>query len=488
MHLSQSAAACDDGGMAAPTLNSPVHWIDGRAAAGSGETIDVVDPATGATVATVPAGTAADVDQAVQAAQRAFPGWSTTPVAERAAVVQRISDGLKARAAEIAGSITAEMGAPITFSQNVQAGMPIASSASFAALAEAFPWEEEIGNSLVVKEPIGVVGAITPWNYPLHQIVAKVAPALLAGNTVVLKPTEVAPLTASLLAAVAEEAGVPAGALNIVHGTGPVVGEAIAAHPGVDMVSFTGSTRAGKRVSVVAADTIKRVALELGGKSANVVLESADLAKAVKVGLGAAWQNGGQTCTAWTRMLVPAAKQDEIVEALVAAAGKYTVGDPTDPTTRIGPMSSEIQRQRVTSYISQGIASDARLVLGGADRVPGLENGAYVQPTIFAGVDPDAVIAQEEIFGPVLSVIPYTSEEEAVEIANRTVYGLAGAVFGEPDHAMSVARRIRAGQVDVNGGKFNMLAPFGGYKQSGNGRELGRYGLEEFLETKSIQR
>ncbi|MBN9737994.1 MULTISPECIES: aldehyde dehydrogenase family protein [unclassified Pseudonocardia] len=464
------------------------HVIGGTSRESAGtDRIEVVDPATGAPVGSVPAGTAADVDAAVAAARAAFPGWSETPVGQRAAVVKAISAGLKERAAEIADTITAEMGSPITFSQKVQVAMPIGSSATVAGLADGFAWTEEIGNSLVVREPIGVVGAITPWNYPLHQIVAKVAPALLAGNTVVLKPTEVAPLTAQILAEVAAAAGLPAGAFNVVHGTGPVVGEAIAAHPDVDMVSFTGSTRAGKRVSVVAADTVKRVALELGGKSANVILEDADLARAVKVGLGNAWINGGQTCTAWTRMLVPASKQDEIVAQLVAAAEKYSVGDPTDPSTRIGPMSSAAQQERVRGYVERGVADGARVVFGGPGPVEGLDGGAYVRPTIFADVEPDAVIAQEEIFGPVLSVIPYADEEQAVEIANSTVYGLAGAVFGEQEHAMAVARRLRTGQVDVNGGAFNIQAPFGGYKQSGNGRELGRYGLEEFLETKSIQ-
>ncbi|GEL25438.1 aldehyde dehydrogenase [Pseudonocardia sulfidoxydans NBRC 16205] len=474
--------------MAAPTLNTAGHWIAGETVAATGETIDVVNPATSEVVGTVPAGTAEDVDRAVRAARAVQREWADVDVAERAAVVQRISDGLKARAEDVASSITAEMGSPITFSRKVQATMPVGSSRGFAKLAADFPWQEEIGNSLVVKEPIGVVGAITPWNYPLHQIVAKVAPALLAGNTVVLKPTEIAPLTAQLLAEVAAEAGLPAGAFNIVHGTGPVVGEAIAGHPDVDMVSFTGSTRAGKRVSVVASETVKRVALELGGKSANVILPDADLGKAVKLGMGNAWINGGQTCTAWTRMLVPADRQDEILEMVEAAAAKYTVGDPAEETTRIGPMSSETQRQRVHGYIERGIADGARVVFGGAGQVEGLEAGAYVRPTVFADVAPDAVIAREEIFGPVLSVIPYRDEEEAVAIANDTVYGLAGAVFGEDDHALAVARRIRAGQVDVNGGAFNIMAPFGGYKQSGNGRELGRYGLEEFLETKAIQR
>ncbi|MCO1659136.1 aldehyde dehydrogenase family protein [Pseudonocardia humida] len=471
-----------------PGSGTSAHWIGGERVAGGGEVIEVVNPADGSIVGTVPAGTAADVDRAVAAARAALPGWAGTPVEERIAVAQRISQGLQARAGDIAASITAEMGSPISFSRTVQVGLPIGSSATAAGVAASFPWTEEIGNSLVVREPIGVVGAITPWNYPLHQVVAKVVPALIAGNTVVLKPTEVAPLTAAILAEVAAEAGLPAGAFNVVHGTGPVVGEAIAAHPDVDMVSFTGSTRAGKRVSVVASDTVKRVALELGGKSANVILDDADMGKAVKVGLANAWINGGQTCTAWTRMLVPASRHDEIVEQVVAAAAKYSVGDPTEEKTRIGPMSSTAQQQRVNGYIERGAADGATVAFGGPGAPEGLESGAYVRPTIFANVDPNAVIAQEEIFGPVLSVIPYADEEQAVEIANSTVYGLAGAVFGEQEHAMAVARRLRTGQVDVNGGTFNIAAPFGGYKQSGNGRELGRFGLEEFVETKSIQR
>ncbi|MFC4947232.1 aldehyde dehydrogenase family protein [Pseudonocardia sp. GCM10023141] len=472
--------------MAAPTQNAHQHWIAGENVSGGGEHIDVVNPATGEVVAGVPAGTAADVDRAVTAANAAFVDWSARPVAERAAVVKAISDGLAARNADIAAAVTSEMGSPLAFSRTVQAGLPVMTSAGVAGLAESFPWSEEIGNSLVVREPVGVVGAITPWNYPLHQIVAKIAPALLAGCTVVLKPSEIAPLTAAILAEITAAAGLPAGAFNIVHGTGPVVGEAIAAHPGVDMISFTGSTRAGKRVSVVASDTIKRVALELGGKSANVILDDADLGKAVKVGLANAWINGGQTCTAWTRMLVPASKHDEIVEMAAAAAAKYRVGDPNDETTRIGPMSSAAQQERVNGYIERGAADGATVAFSGD--VIGLDRGAYVAPTIFSGVTPDAAIAQEEIFGPVLSVIPYADEEQAVAIANSTVYGLAGAVFGEADHALAVAKRLRTGQVDVNGGSFNPMAPFGGYKQSGNGRELGRFGLEEFLEVKSIQR
>jgi aldehyde dehydrogenase (NAD+) len=474
--------------MTSPSLTATTHWIGGQAVTGDTGSIEVVNPASGEVIAAVPAGGAAEVDQAVVSATAAFPGWAGTEPAERAAIVQRISDGLQARLAEVADTITAEMGAPISLSRSAQAGLPVAVSASIAGLAADFPWTEEIGNSLIVREPVGVVGAITPWNFPLQQTVTKVVPALLAGNTVVFKPSEIAPLTARILAEVATEAGLPAGVLNVVYGAGPVAGEAIAAHPGIDMVSFTGSTRAGKRVSVVASDTVKRVALELGGKSANIILNGADVAQAVAIGLGYAWLNSGQVCGAWSRMLVPAARHQEIVELAIAAAAEYSVGDPTDEGTRIGPVASEAQRQRVVGYIERGIADGATLAIGGPGSIEGLEAGAYVQPTIFANVDPNSVIAQEEIFGPVLSIIPYADEDQAVEIANSTIYGLNGGVFGEPEHAMAVARRLRAGQVDVNGAEFNPLAPFGGYKQSGNGREMGRFGLEEFLEIKSIQR
>jgi aldehyde dehydrogenase (NAD+) len=464
------------------------HWIDGAAVAGSGA-IAVVNPATGETIAEVPRGGRAEVDEAVLAARQAFPAWSATPVADRVAAVLRIRDGLKARHEELAQSITAEMGSPITFARNVQLGMPMATSKGVAGLADGFAWSEEIGNSLVVREPVGVVGAVTPWNYPLHQVVAKLAPALVAGCTVVLKPSEVAPLTAGALALISAEAGLPAGVFNVVHGTGPEAGEALAAHPGVDMVSFTGSVAAGRRVQEVAAGTVKRVALELGGKSANIVLDDADLTQAVKVGLGNCFINGGQTCTAWTRLLVPESLHDDVVGMAVSAAAKYTVGDPTDEATRIGPMSSATQRDRVESYISRGVEEGAELAVGGPRAPEGVSaEGAYVRPTIFSGVRPDMVIAQEEIFGPVLSVMPYGDVDEAVEIANATIYGLAGAVFaGSQERGIEVARRMRTGQVDVNGGQFNPVAPFGGYKQSGTGRELGRYGLEEFLEVKSIQ-
>ena len=476
--------------MAAPATQHTGHVIAGAHRDTASERIEVRNPATEQVIGSVPAGTPADVDSAVNAASEAFDAWSATSVADRAALIRRVSAGLAGRGEQLAAATTAEMGSPITFARRVQAALPVATSAGIADLLDGdFAFEEEIKNSLVVREPFGVVGAITPWNYPLHQIVAKVIPAIAAGNTVVLKPSEIAPSVANILLDVLAEAGLPAGVVNLVHGLGPVVGEAIAAHPGVDLVSFTGSTRAGRRVSVVAAETIKRVALELGGKSANVILDDADLNKAVKLGVANCYMNGGQTCTAWTRMLVPADRHDEAVELAIAAAAKYGVGDPTDEGTRIGPMSSGAGRDRVRGYLETGVAEGATLATGGAEPVDGLSTGYYVRPTVFGGVTPEMTIAQEEIFGPVLSIMPYADEDDAVRIANSTIYGLAGGVFSaDQDHAMAVAKRLRTGQVDVNGGAFNPIAPFGGYRQSGNGREYGHFGLEEFLEIKSIQR
>jgi len=399
-----------------------------------------------------------------------------------------VAEALGARMDDLADLITHEVGMPRILSQLVQVGLPLNSFASAAQVAADFTWEQTIGNSLIVREPIGVVGCITPWNYPLHQIAAKVAPALAAGCTVVVKPSEVAPLNAFVLAEIMDEVGVPAGVFNLVTGFGPVVGEAIAAHKDVDMVSFTGSTRAGKRVTEVAAGTVKRVALELGGKSANVILPDADLATAVPDGLNKCYMNSGQTCSALTRMLVPRDKLGEVEELARTAAESFTPGDPFDGASRIGPLVSAAQRDRVRGYIDKGLGEGARLVTGGADAPDGLERGFFVAPTVFSDVTRDMTIAREEIFGPVLVIIPYDSEDEAVEIANDTDYGLAGGVWsGDPEHAKAVARRLRTGQVEVNGGSFNPGAPFGGYKQSGNGREFGSFGLEEFLEVKAMQ-
>ncbi|MET8004380.1 aldehyde dehydrogenase family protein [Nonomuraea glycinis] len=455
-------------------------------ASASGEAIEVVNPATEEIIDRVPAGAAADVQEAVRAARKAFGSWSVTAPADRAKLLTAAAELLVRRADDVARIIAADMGSPLGFALKVQTLMPARVLASYAGLAESHPRESRVGNSLVVKEPVGVVAAITPWNYPLHQIIAKVAPALAAGCTVVLKPSEVAPLAAYALADILHEVGLPPGVFNLVSGRGPVVGEAMAAHPDVDMISFTGSVRAGRRVAALAVEDVKRVALELGGKSANVILPDADLGVAVKVGVANCFVNAGQTCSAWTRMLVHRDHYDDAVHLAVQAARKYTVGDPFDEGTRLGPLVSAAQRDRVVRYINRGQEEGARLVAGGTERP--LPRGFYVEPTVFAGVESGMTIEQEEIFGPVLSIIPYTSEDQAVQIANGTPYGLAGAVWaGTEERAVALARRLRTGQVAINGGGFNPLAPFGGYKQSGIGRELGEHGFEEFFEIKSLQ-
>jgi aldehyde dehydrogenase (NAD+) len=454
-------------------------YIDGawRPAAGQ-DVIEVVNPVDEQVIGTVPAGTAEDVDAAVRAARAALPDWAATPPAERAARLAALRDVLVTRADEIAETVTAELGSPLKFSQAVHAGVPIAVAGSYAELAATYAFEEKTGNSVVHQEPVGVVAAITPWNYPLHQIVAKVAPALAAGCTVVVKPAEDTPLVARLFADAVHEAGLPAGVFNLVTGRGPVAGQALAEHPGVDLVSFTGSTAVGRGIAAIAAGQVKKVALELGGKSANVILPSADLAKAVNVGVANVMSNSGQTCSAWTRMLVHRDRYDEAVELAAAAAAKY--GD------RIGPVVNAKQQDRVRGYIEKGVAEGARLVAGGPEAPR--EQGYFVAPTVFADVTPDMTIAQEEIFGPVLSILKYEDEEDALRIANGTVYGLAGAVWaGDEAEAVAFARRMETGQVDINGGRFNPLAPFGGYKQSGVGRELGVHGLAEYLQTKSLQ-
>lgn len=451
--------------------------------------IDVLSASTEEVIGSVPEGTAADVDRAVRAARSSFDGgWSQTTVQERADWLRKLAEALKQRTEQIASTISQEVGSPIQMSTNIQAALPVLVTNSYAQLIAELKLEQEIGNSLVVREPFGVVGAITPWNYPLHQIMAKVAPALAAGCTVVLKPSEVAPLNALLLAEACQSIGLPAGVLNIVTGYGPVVGEAIASHPLVDMLSFTGSVRAGKRVAALAAQTIKKVTLELGGKSAFVVLDDAPLEKAIPAGARNAMLNSGQTCSAWTRMVVPRSLYQKALELAAQAIGSLKVGDPLDPSTRLGPLISAAQRERVEGYIAKGKQEGARVVMGGG-RPAGFDKGYYVEPTIFADVQSNMTIAQEEIFGPVLSVLPYDTEDDAVRIANDTIYGLAGGVWSaDPDRAMRVARRMRTGQVDVNGGKYNPLAPFGGYKHSGIGRELGMFGLEEYFQIKSIAR
>ncbi len=465
-------------------------YIDGAWVASDGEgAIDVVNAGTEKVMGSIPNGSASDVSRAVAAAKAAFESWSQTPVEERQKYLVRLNEALQARSAEIAEVIAGEVGMPITWSTMIQAGLPAGNMQTFATLLDTFEFEEEIGNSLVVKEPVGVVGAITPWNYPLHQIICKVGGALAAGCTIVLKPSEVAPLNAFILAEIMHEVGIPAGVFNLVSGTGPEVGAAISSHPDVDMVSFTGSTRAGKAVAAAAAETVKRVALELGGKSANIVLDDADFETVIPKGLFACYLNSGQTCTAHTRMLVPNSRYDEAVQIAAAAAEQTQVGDPTEEGMHIGPLISQAQWDRVQGYIQTGIDEGAVVAAGGLGKPEGHETGYFVKPTVFANVTNDMTIAQEEIFGPVLSIIGYEDEDDAIRIANDSLYGLSGGVWSaDQDRAMAVARRMRTGMVDVNGGSFNVAAPFGGYKQSGYGRENGPYGIEEFLQTKSMQR
>ena len=436
----------------------------------------------------------ADVERAVGAAREAFDNgpWPKLTHAQRAEYLRAISDAVRERTDDVIQVWPRESGILAGVAQGMMSGIPDA-YAYYANLAESYRWETPEtptagGNyGMIVREPVGVVGAIIPWNAPMTLIAYKLAPALLAGCTVVLKASPEAPGAPLIMAEIAEKVGLPEGVLNVLTADREV-SETLVRDPRVDKIAFTGSTAAGKKIGAIMAERVGRYSLELGGKSANIVLDDADLTQAVKLGLGNCFINGGQTCTAWTRLLVPQSLHDQVVEMAVVQAAKYTVGDPTDESTRIGPMSSERQRQRVEEYIATGVSEGAELAVGGPGRPDGLSSGAYVRPTIFSGVRPDATIAQEEIFGPVLSVMPYGDEDEAVEIANATVYGLAGAVFaGSQERGLEVAKRMRTGQVDVNGGAFNPLAPFGGYKQSGTGRELGRYGLEEFLEVKSIQ-
>jgi aldehyde dehydrogenase (NAD+) len=465
-------------------------FIGGQwAAPSSQQTIDVHNAGSGEVLGRVPAGGAKDIEAAVAAARSAFESWSKLSPEARAGYLENISANLKARSDELARIIAQEVGMPLKLAGRIQAGLPIANFANYAKLLKDFVFEQKVGNSLVVREPVGVVGAITPWNYPLHQITLKVAPALAAGCTVVLKPSEVAPFNAFILAEAAQAAGLPNGVFNLVSGFGQDAGEALVKHPGVDMISFTGSTRAGKRISELAAQSVKRVALELGGKSASVILDDADLAGAVKGTVNGCYLNSGQTCTALTRMLVPESRYEEAAKIAAEVAKGFTVGDPLAETTKLGPLTSRAQLERVRGYIKKGLDEGAELVAGGAEPPEGVPAGGYyVRPTVFGRVKNSMTIAQEEIFGPVLSIIPYKDEEDAVRIANDTVYGLAGAVWSKDEsRAQRVARRIRAGQIDVNGGAFNMNAPFGGFKQSGHGREAGVYGLEEFLEYKSLQ-
>ncbi len=460
-------------------------WVDPLGT----ETIDVVNPATEDVIATLPLGSSEDADRAIAAAKAAYPAWSRTSIEERAEYLQRISDGLKAHEEDISTTIAREMGMPLKGALNVQTGLPVRTFASYAKITREYAFESGDGALRIIREPIGVCSFITPWNYPLHQIAGKVAPALAAGCTVILKPSEMAPLNAYLLAEVIEEAGLPAGVFNLINGAGPVVGEAIAAHPDVDMVSFTGSTRAGKRVAELAAQTVKRVTQELGGKSPNIILDDADLAQAIPAGVMGCYANSGQTCSAPTRMIVPRARLAEVEALAKAAAEAVVMGDPFDPTSTHGPIVHAAQYEKVHQLIQVGIDEGAKLITGGPGRPEHVERGYFVKPTVFSEVRNDMTIARDEIFGPVLSIIPYDTEDEAIEIANDTIYGLSGRVWSsDRDRARTVARQIRAGQVHINEGRTGGTepVPFGGYKQSGNGREFGTFGLEEFLEVKAV--
>ena len=459
------------------------NWVD---SAGDGS-IDVVNPSNEEVIGSVPDGVGADVDAAVAAAREAFSGWAATPLEERLGYIEKLAGQLGARSEEIGELISREVGMPGKMAVMIQAGLPAGTTASVPATAREFPFEETLGRSLVTREPVGVVGCITPWNYPLHQIMAKIAPAMAVGCTVVLKPSEVAPLNAFVLPDIIDELGFPAGVFNLVSGVGPVVGEAIAAHPDVDMVSFTGSTRAGTRVAEVAAANVTRVHQELGGKSANIVLDDADFAAAIPSAVGACYLNSGQTCSALTRLLVPADRMDEAAELAAQAAAGFTVGPADDEGSRLGPLVSQTQWDRVQGYIQAGIDEGATLVTGGTGKPEGLDAGYYVKPTVFSNVDNSMSIARDEIFGPVLSIIGYDSEEDAIRIANDSDYGLSGGVWSsDNDRALAVAKQLRTGEVDMNGSFLNTDAPFGGYKKSGNGRELGRFGLSEFVEAKQI--
>ena len=451
------------------------------------KTLAVVNPATEEPAAEIALGDAEDIDRAVKAARAAFPAYAATSREARLDLFDRIIAAYQARYADIAAAITEEMGAPATLSQKAQAATAIGHFSAMKETLKTYPFTEEKDGFELWREPIGVAGLITPWNWPVNQIVAKVAPAFAAGCTVVLKPSEVAPISAHVFAEVLHEAGVPKGVFNLVHGDGPGAGAALSAHPQVDMISFTGSTRAGVEIAKAAAPTVKRVAQELGGKSPNIILDDADFEKAVKAGMRAVVQNTGQSCNAPTRMLVPAAQMEEAMKIAAAVAGAVKIGDPADEATQMGPLASEAQWKKVQALIEKGVAEGAKLAAGGPGRPDGVERGFFPRPTVFGHVTNDMTIAREEIFGPVLSIIAYKDEAEAVAIANDTPYGLSSYVqSGDAERARRVAAQIRAGNVHINGAQLNFNAPFGGYKQSGNGREWGEQGLEEFLETKSV--
>jgi aldehyde dehydrogenase (NAD+) len=464
------------------------NYIGGEWVASSGGTLhDIVNPATEQPIGKVSFGTAEDVDRAVRAARAAFAEYSQWTVEQRRDLLARIVEAYKARYDDLGAAITAEMGAPAGFALKAQAGSGLGHLKAALAALETFEFEEWIGRSKVFKEPIGVCGLITPWNWPINQIACKVAPALAAGCTMVLKPSEIAPANAKIFAEILHAAGVPAGVFNLVQGDGPGVGAAMSAHPDIDMMSFTGSTRAGVLVARAAAETVKRVAQELGGKSANIILESAPLEEAVVSGVRNLVSNSGQSCNAPTRMLVPVGRYEEAVRIAAAAADRTVVGDPLAAGTHIGPVVSAAQFEKIQALIRKGIGEGARVAAGGPGKPAGLETGYYVKPTVFRDVDNDMTIAREEIFGPVLCMIPYATVDEAVSVANDTIYGLSGYVYaGSTEEAMAVARRLRTGMVHLNGAPNDNQAPFGGYRQSGNGREWGAYGIEDFLEIKAV--
>ncbi|HEY1560609.1 MAG TPA: aldehyde dehydrogenase family protein [Caulobacteraceae bacterium] len=458
------------------------QWVDPV----TPKTLDVINPATEGVAGKISAGSAADVDKAVTAARKAFETYSQTSREERIDLLERIQAEYQKRFGDIAHAITEEMGAPASLAQRAQAPIGIAHIATGIAVLKNFQFEEDRGPTRIVKEPIGVVGMITPWNWPINQIACKVIPALATGCTMVLKPSEEAPFSAIIWAEVMQAAGVPAGVFNLVNGTGAEVGAAISSHPGIDMVSFTGSTRAGIEVAKAAAPTVKRVAQELGGKSPNIILEDADFSTAVGGGVRHVMQNSGQSCNAPTRMLVPARKMDEAIVIAKEAADSTTVGDPNG-NAQIGPVVNRTQWEKIQRLINAGIEEGATLVTGGPGRPDGLDKGFYVKPTVFANVKNDMTIAKEEIFGPVVSILGYDSVDEAVDVGNDTEYGLAAYVSGtDMGKVREVASRLRAGQVAINGGGGDMTAPFGGYKMSGNGREWGDYGFGEFLEVKAV--
>ena len=458
-------------------------WVDPAAPS----TLGIVNPATEETCAQISLGSRSDVNRAVNAARRAFATYSVTSVEQRLSWLQKIIEGFRARLPELARMMTLEMGAPITFATQRQATVALFHFEEAARVLANYTFEERMGNGIVRREPIGVCGLITPWNWPLNQVASKVAPALATGCTVVLKPSEIAPLSAMLFAEIVDEAGVPAGVFNLVNGDGPTVGEAIAAHPEIDMVSFTGSTTAGVRVAKLAADTVKRVAQELGGKSANIILADADLKAAVIQGVHACYTNAGQNCQSPTRMLIPRAQRDAAFAAAREAVDTIRLGDPLDPASTMGPLVSQAQFEKVQDLIQSGVDDGATLVAGGTGRPSEVNRGYYVRPTVFGDVTPQMKIARDEIFGPVLSIMSYDTEDEAIEIANDTPFGLAGFVQSrDPERARAVANRIRAGRVYLNGAPFDRSLPFGGYKQSGNGREFGVFGFEEYLEVKAI--